>query len=281
MSAGRRLLPVAAVGLTLLGGGALVAAALVPPPAAAPAASATASVRPTAPPRAVPTAAADGTVASGTSADRDADADRDEVGTGLAGAGVPVPERADADWVARTAEAVGLPSRVLAAYAGAALAVADTHPTCGLGWNTLAAIGEVESAHGTLQGGTVGADGRVEPRVVGVALDGSPGVAAIRDTDGGALDGDTTWDRAVGPMQFLPSTWADAAQDGDLDGTADVDDLDDAALAAAVYLCDAGGDLTDPNGWIAAVTAYNPSADYNARVAGAAERLPTLPLPTP
>lgn len=255
----RALLPVAAGTLAVLGAAAIVAAATIPPstgaapPAPAPSAAASTPTAPAHTPTPVPTV------------------------TGAPAGGLPVHERADGDWVDRTAEAAAVPARALAAYAGAALAVADTHPGCGLGWNTLAAIGEVESAHGTLQGGTIGADGRVQPRVLGVPLDGSPGVASIRDTDGGALDGDTAWDRAVGPMQFLPTTWAEHAQDGDRDGSADVDDLDDAALAAAVYLCDAGGDLTDPAGWIAAVHAYNPSAEYNARVAGAAERLAALP----
>ncbi len=37
-------------------------------------------------------------------------------------------------------------------------------------------------------------------------LNGANGTQAIRDTDAGQLDGDSIWDRAVGPMQFIPST---------------------------------------------------------------------------
>ncbi len=37
----------------------------------------------------------------------------------------------------------------------------------------------------------------------------------IGDTDGGALDGDPVVDRAVGPMQFIPSTWARWSRDGE------------------------------------------------------------------
>ena len=44
-------------------------------------------------------------------------------------------------------------------------------------------------------------------------------------------------DRAVGPMQFLPASWARYGADGNGDGVRDPHQLDDAALAAAAYLC--------------------------------------------
>ncbi len=47
-----------------------------------------------------------------------------------------------------------------------------------------------------------------------------------------------TYDRAVGPMQFLPGTWGRWGSDGDRDGVSDPQDVDDAALAAARYLCE-------------------------------------------
>jgi membrane-bound lytic murein transglycosylase B len=43
------------------------------------------------------------------------------------------------------------------------------------------------------------------------------GVQAIVDTEQGRYDRDTRWDRAVGPMQFLPSTWRTWGVDGDSD----------------------------------------------------------------
>ncbi|WP_210648964.1 lytic transglycosylase domain-containing protein [Nocardioides sp. SYSU D00065] len=182
-----------------------------------------------------------------------------------------VAELADPAWVSASAAALDIPPRALAAYAGASVAVTDTHPGCGLGWNTLAAIGEVESEHGTIGRSVLDDDGDTDPPILGVPLDGD-GVAEIPDTDDGSLDQDAEWDRAVGPMQFIPSTWEEHATDGNGDGVPDVHNLDDAALTAAAYLCSTGTDLTQPDDWTAAITSYNPDAGYHNRVAEAATR---------
>ncbi|WP_233358807.1 lytic transglycosylase domain-containing protein [Thermomonospora amylolytica] len=72
----------------------------------------------------------------------------------------------------------------------------------GLSWTVLAAIGQVESDHGRNAG---------------------------RSSAG-----------ALGPMQFLPSTWRHYGVDGDRDGKADIMNPYDAIPAAARYLCDHG-----------------------------------------
>jgi hypothetical protein len=92
-------------------------------------------------------------------------------------------------------------------------------------------------------------------------LDGN-GFAAIPDSDGGALDGDPHWDRAVGPMQFIPATWARWARDGDNDGVADPQDVEDATAASAAYLCAGGRDLATADGLRDAVLSYNHSIAY-------------------
>ncbi len=180
-------------------------------------------------------------------------------------AAVNVTRNPDAQWVVWTAGQTGIPERALRAYVAAAVTVNATAPACGIGWNTVAAVGFVETAHGTYGGGSLTAAGQVSRPVVGPVLNGA-GFAAIADTDAGALDGDTRWDRAVGPMQFIPSTWQLVGRDGNGDGTADPFNVDDAALSAATYLCAGGRDLTTAGGWTDAIYAYNQSDAYIRQV---------------
>jgi len=175
------------------------------------------------------------------------------------------------EWAARLASAVDIPARALRAYGMTDLAMRAEAPRCRVSWATLAGIGRVESNHGQYGGAVLRDDGRPSRAIVGVPLDGSPGVAAIGDTDGGQLDGDATHDRAVGPMQFIPSTWARWGSDGDGDGRADPGDIDDAALAAGRYLCADGRDMGTAHGWWAGVLSYNNSVEYGQRVFGAAD----------
>jgi membrane-bound lytic murein transglycosylase B len=151
----------------------------------------------------------------------------------------------------------GIPARAVQAYRAAAVAAG-----CGIQWTLIAAIGRVESDHGRFGGATLLADGRSDPPIVGIPLDGRPGVAMIKDTDGGKWDADTAYDRAVGPMQFIPGSWAIFGVDGDSDGKTDPFDIDDAAASAAKYLCKAGGDLSNEAGQRNAVYSYNRSIAY-------------------
>ena len=192
------------------------------------------------------------------------------------GAAAVAPWTVDPAWVDRTSLSSGIPAVAVRAYATAAVRLAQEEPGCRLGWTTLAGIGEIESVHGTIGGRTLLADGRSSQPILGPALDGVGPVAAMRaDAGATALHGDPTWDHAVGPLQFLPSTWAQWGVDEGGDGTADPQDLDDAAYAAGRYLCADGGDLTGGPAWQAAVLSYNHSSAYVASVYAAASRFAT------
>ena len=95
-------------------------------------------------------------------------------------------------------------------------------------------------------------------------LDGTGDTMRIVDTDAGALDGEAMdgVERAMGPMQFISETWRLYGVDANNDGIASPDNIDDAALSAAGYLCWRGKDLATPRGWITALRAYNNSGVY-------------------
>ncbi|MGI5453955.1 lytic transglycosylase domain-containing protein [Streptomyces sp. CA-249302] len=167
-----------------------------------------------------------------------------------AGAGTPVAQG--------EAEA-GIPATVLDAYKKAETAMQEAKPGCNLPWQLLAAIGKVES--GQARGGEVDANGTTITPILGPQLDGN-GFALIKDTDGGKYDGNSSYDQAVGPMQFIPSTWAWAGRDGNGDGVKDPNNVYDAALAAAHYLCRNGWDLSQQSNLNSAILSYNNSQDY-------------------
>ena len=155
--------------------------------------------------------------------------------------------------------ASGIPSTVLAAYQKAARDLAVAQPGCHITWPLLAGIGKVESAHAS--GGRVDAAGNTRGQILGPVLDGGPGMAAISDTDQGQYDGNTQWDRAVGPMQFIPGSWTAFGADGNGDGLKNPHNIFDATRAAGDYLCSGGADLSNAASLVQAVLRYNHSMD--------------------
>jgi hypothetical protein len=168
-------------------------------------------------------------------------------------------------------DANGIPSLALAAYRRAADLLSAADPGCGVDWALLGAIGRVESNHARFGGNVLDAAGVAQPGIIGVALDGTGGTARITDTDHGRYDRDTVYDHAVGPMQFIPTTWAVAGRDGDGDGGANPQSLPDAATSAGVLLCSGGAQLRDPGQAYRAVLRYNHSADYARTVLAIAD----------
>ncbi len=174
---------------------------------------------------------------------------------------------------------LGIPGVVLQAYKLGATRVAAENPQCKLPWFLLAGIGRIESGHAG--NGNVDAYGNTRTKIRGPVLDGSlAGNAVIRDSDGGRLDGDASHDRAMGPMQFIPSTWASWGSDANGDGKADPDNIFDAAYSAGRYLCAGVTDIMAEGNKVSAVLRYNRSVAYANNVLGWAAAYATGVVPT-
>jgi membrane-bound lytic murein transglycosylase B len=189
-------------------------------------------------------------------------------GAGAADTTAADPAAAGAPSSAKLTGTGSVPATALAAYRKAAAAIAVSDPSCHLTWPLLAGIGKVESDHGRSWGAAahVTKSGEVVPTILGPILDGSHDTATLLDTDGGTYDHDRRYDRAVGPMQFVPATWRALGRDGNGDGIKDPNNLWDATLAAGDYLCGANRDLADAADRRAAILSYNPSSAYVAAV---------------
>lgn len=164
----------------------------------------------------------------------------------------------------------GIPGRMLQAYRLAESKVHTVVPRCkGLTWAVIAGVARIESNHAS--GHQIGADGALKsaiygPRLTGAGVGGN--TSLFPDTDGGRYDGDTSTERAVGPFQFIPATWEAHGRDANGDGKRDPQNIDDAALTAAVYLCGSGRNLSDPSQLRAAIYSYNQSSAYVGDVEG-------------
>lgn len=173
-----------------------------------------------------------------------------------------------------------IPATAYAAYRAAADAADEVNEACDVDWTILAGIAQVESRHGRIDAAhELAPNGDVVPPIRGQPLDGTGGTQTIRDTDGGELDGDATWDRAMGPLQFIPTTWSELGRDGNGDGQADPDNLFDASLTAVAHLClREPGDYSQRHELRRALVAYNASGRYAEDVLGWIERYRTTPL---
>ncbi|MGI8794955.1 MAG: lytic murein transglycosylase [Acidimicrobiales bacterium] len=157
-----------------------------------------------------------------------------------------------------------IPRLVLDAYQKAILAMSVRLPACRIPWTAVAALGRIESNHGRYRGARFSLGGNIQPPIIGIPLDGTNNTRHIADTDDGKFDFDTIYDRAVGPMQFIPSTWAVVGLDANQDGLADPNNIYDAALSAAYYLCRAvpSGGLDKEENLAKAYFSYNHSQRY-------------------
>ena len=165
-------------------------------------------------------------------------------------------------WSQRWAPQLGFSARALRAYGNAEQTLKQTMPACHLRWTTLAGIAFIESQHGTYGGAEVFSDGTTSQKIRGVQLDGTNNTQRIQDTDRGVWDGNSHYDVAMGPFQFIPETWRLFGVDANGDGRVSPDNIDDAAVAAGRYLCFNRRDLAVPREWQQAILSYTRSMKY-------------------
>jgi membrane-bound lytic murein transglycosylase B len=157
-----------------------------------------------------------------------------------------------------------IPAIALSAYRNAERMMASAYPGCGVSWNLLAGIGRIESLHAN--GGATDPQGTSVQGIFGPSLDGT--LAGNEVIVQSVQAGRVTYARAMGPMQFLPGTWARYASDANGDGKADIQNLYDASLGAARYLCSGNLNLRDRSQVLAAILRYNNSMAYAQNVLG-------------
>lgn len=177
---------------------------------------------------------------------------------------VLIPEVHQARVLAKVPNGDGMSLLALDAYIAGAESMTDLSPECVISWEILAAIGEIESKHGTLGNRYIAANGNLSSGLLGPLLDGSQ-FALVRDSDNGSYDGSFEFDRALGPMQFLPSTWLRHGVDGNGDGFDDPQNIYDAAAGAANYLCEVGKEQGTANIEVR-LRGYNDSTSYIIKV---------------
>ncbi|WP_231887130.1 lytic transglycosylase domain-containing protein, partial [Dietzia timorensis] len=175
---------------------------------------------------------------------------------------------------------LGIPGIALKAYQDSAGRLAAEQPACAMDWTLIAGIKKVESNHGN--SGEFDVNGNSIKPIFGPRLDGKlSGSAVIKDTDGGKIDGDKEYDRAVGPGQFIPETWERLGRDGNGDGKADPHNIFDSAYSTGNYLCASGGSMEDPAQREAAILSYNNSKAYVQNVNAWAQAYATGIAPDP
>lgn len=157
-------------------------------------------------------------------------------------------------------------------------------PSCAVDPLFLAGFGKIESGHGTANGAKIMPNGMVEPKIMGPPLDGS-GVGGNTTAMTNKLSAAERpiygvtgqYDQAVGPMQFLASTFkglqpAPTFKDGQTTPPTP-HSYSDATLGAAILLCSEGNGLQDDAGMRKGAYAYNRSSAYVDKVMAEYNRL--------
>ncbi|WP_306999094.1 C40 family peptidase [Amycolatopsis thermophila] len=161
-------------------------------------------------------------------------------------------------WAAGLSGPLDIPERALIGYATGELTLREEDPGCHLSWVTLAGIGKASSDHGRFGGGSLDANGTLTKALGAVPLTGAAGEAATESRSG--------------PMQLTQAEWQRAGVRGN------IQDIDDAAVAAGRTLCAGGTDLQAGQGWWKAIATYRDSDLFRQQALGNAQLYAQLSL---
>ena len=174
------------------------------------------------------------------------------------------------DWSHKRSGPYDIPETALRAYAYAAWAVAK-QKNCNLGWPTLAALGESLSNHGRANDSQLGDDGTTTVPLRGLNLFDPAHPQEVADTDAGLFDGDPTKDIPIGPLQIMPSRWEQFNAAVEPDAKPNPDNINDASLTLAGFLCSVG-DPSTPDGWANGVQQINANPEFVKHVHAIAKK---------
>ncbi|OXM68189.1 C40 family peptidase [Amycolatopsis thermalba] len=161
-------------------------------------------------------------------------------------------------WAAGLSGPLDIPERALIGYATGELTLREEDPGCHLSWVTLAGIGKASSNHGRFGGGSLDANGTLTKALGAVPLTGAAGEAATEPRGG--------------PMQLTQAEWQRAGARGD------IQDIDDASVAAGRTLCAGNTDLQAGQGWWKAIESYRDSDLFRQQALGNAQLYAQLSL---
>lgn len=157
-----------------------------------------------------------------------------------------------------------LPGAAYSAYLRASSAVRDSDPDCDVPAALLVGIGRIMGNHGRSASSTLS--------IAGVSSSPMRGLIGgdVPDQDGGAIDGISTADLRVGPLQILPSQWSEFDPQQEIASSPNW--LYSSAIVASRVLCSSGNDLSKDDGIRRALNLFTANPSLSQAILGSARQ---------
>lgn len=157
-----------------------------------------------------------------------------------------------------------LPGAAYSAYLRASSAVRTSDPDCDVPAALLVGIGRIMGNHGRSASSILSTAGVSSSPMQG--LIGS----AVPDTDGGIIDGTSTADLRVGPLQLLPAQWIEFDPQEEIASSPNW--IFSSAIVASRVLCSTGNDLSKDDGIRRALNLFTANPSLSQAILGSARQ---------